>query len=206
MGGTPIANRILLHPVVGAMTALVIVTAISLLMGRTLNPVIIVCLMLIGTGIGLIVGRFGKMGPFQGEFGSPWFEADLGEMLRREVARSSRFDRELSIVVIRQSGGQPVEWEQQVREADQVIACRNGWYMLVLAETGKDGAQRMIERATADVEAEIQAVIMDPSVTHHDPHKLGAALLDLVRNPPPLEPAAPVIVRRDTDRLRWPAG
>lgn len=206
MGGTSIGNRVLLHPVVGAVSALVIVVLVSMLVGRAVNTAVIIGLMLIGIGVGLVIARFGKMGPFQGEFGSPWFEADLGEILRREVARASRFDRELSIVVVRQMGGRPVEWERQVREADMVVACRNGWYLFVLAETGKDGAQRMIERATADIEGEIQAVIMDPSVTHHDPRKLGTALLELVRNPPPLEPATPVVVRRDTDRLRWPAG
>ncbi len=206
MGSTSLGSRVLLHPVVGAISALVIVVLATFLVGRALNPAIVVGMMLIGIGIGLVVARFGKMGPFQGEFGSPWFEADLGEMLRREVARAARFDRELSIVVVRQVDGQPVVWDRHVREADQVIACRNGWHLLVLAETGKDGAQRMIERAITGAEIQIQAVIMDPSVTHLDPRKLGAALLELVRNPPPLEPVAPVMVRRDTDRLRWPAG
>lgn len=206
MEPTPFTNRILLHPLVGAISALVVVLLASLLLGSSPHPAITIGLMLIGTGIGLVVARFGNMGPFQGEFGSPWFEADLGETLRREVARSARFGRELSIVAVRQTAGQQIPWDQHIREADQAVACRNGWTLMILAETGKDGAQRMVERATAGISAEIQAVIMDPSVTHHDPRKLGAALLELVRNPSPLESPAPVSVRRDTDRLQWPAG
>lgn len=179
-----------------------------MLMGSVPNPGVVVGIMLIGIGVGLVVAKYGNMGPFQGEFGSPWFEVELGETLRKEVARSARFDRELSIVVVRQHSGPPVDWQTITRAADDVIACRNGWHVLILPETDKDGAQAMIERATAAVPAEMQIAIMDPTVHHHDPDKLGQSLLDLVRNPPPAQAGASshLIVQRDTDRLQWPAG
>lgn len=188
----------------GAGAALLVIIILSIVLRNMPGPGIVASLMLIGTGIGLVVARFGNAGPFQGELGSPWFEADLADILKREIARAARFDRDLSFVVVRQLGGNPVEWTDVVRDADQVFACRNGWSVLVLAETSKDGAQRMIERATVDVNARVQAVIMDPSITSHDPKKLGKALTELLRNPPDIDSTSAVAVHRSTDRLRWP--
>ncbi|HEX2283129.1 MAG TPA: hypothetical protein VHG52_15320, partial [Thermomicrobiales bacterium] len=79
-----------------------------------------------------------------------------------------------------------------------------GWRVLILPETAKDGAEYLIQRATVKAGAAVQAVVMDPSVLHHSPDKLGASVVALVRGAPePVE--TPFAVRRDTDRLRWPA-
>ena len=183
------------------------VTALSIVLGDVPNVGVISGLMLIGVGVGMVIARFGNMGPFQGEFGSPWFESELGETLRKEVARAARFDRDLSIVVLRQRSGEPLQWAEQLRQADDVIACRNGWHVLILPETGKDGAHAMLERAIEGRNVEIQAGIMDPSVSHNDPKQLGEHLLNLTRNlPEPSGAAHPAAIRRDTDRLRWPVG
>jgi hypothetical protein len=183
------------------------VGALSILMGELPNLGMISGLMLIGIGVGMVIARYGNMGPFGGEFGSPWFESELGETLRKEVARAARFDRDLSVVVLRQHSGTPVQWQEHVRQADDVIACRNGWYVLILPETDKDGAHAFLERTMVDLNIEIQAGIMDPSLSHNDPKELGDNLLDLVRNLPEASGAMqPAAIRRDTDRLRWPVG
>jgi hypothetical protein len=185
-----------------------VIFTIYLLTGTLPNAGVVVGIMLIGVGIGLVVARFGNMGPFQGEFGSPWFEVELVETLRKEVARASRFDRELSIVVARQHDGPPVSWDSLTRASDDVVVCRNGWHVVILPETDKDGAQAMVERVVAEPARKVQVVIMDPTVHHYDSDKLGAALLDLVRHAPPSQEAVQttLVVQRDTDRLRWPAG
>jgi hypothetical protein len=175
----------------------------SLFIGDMPNPGVVASVMLIGIGVGMVVARYGKMGAFQGEFGSPWFETDLSEALRKEIARAARFERELSIVIVRQQSGETIDLKEHTRQADDVIQCRNGWQVLVLPETPKEGALSMIERATSNTGAELEAVVMDPSVAHLDKWRLEEAILDLIRNPP-VENGRPVPVRRDTDRLRLP--
>lgn len=191
-----------MHPLVGALTAVAITVAAYLAIGRLPNLGFAVGMLLIGIGIGLVVARLGRVGPFEGEFGSPWFESDLCASLGREVARAARFQRELTIAVVRQRSGDAVDWRTHMRASDQVIGCRNGWFVLVLPETTKDGVEALITRTTIESSATVQAVVMDPSAIHFKPEKLGEALLRLVRDAP--EPSdTPLVVRRDTDRLRW---
>jgi xanthosine utilization system XapX-like protein len=194
-----------MHPLVGALSAAMMVGILSVILGRVPNPVVVAGIMLIGIGIGLVVARYGNVGPFQGEFGSPWFEARLSDTLRREVARAARFDRDLTIALVRTPAAGSFDWARQIREVDEAIACRGGWHVLVLPETTKDGAQTLIERVTLAAGIEVEAVIMDPSVTHSSRDRLSEALLELMRNPP-VQTEAPLLVRRDTDRLRWPTG
>jgi hypothetical protein len=193
----------MLHPVIGAVSAAAMISIVSLLLGDMPNPGVVAGLMLIGFGVGLVVARYGRMGVFQGEFGSPWFETDLSEVLRKEIARAARFERELSIAIVRQQSGATIDWKAHVRQADDVINCRNGWHVLVLPETPKDGAQSMIERASANTDAVLDAVVMDPSVAHLKKSRLEESILDLIRNPPTAEGQS-LPVRRDTDRLRLP--
>lgn len=189
-------------PLVGALTAVLVTVAPYVAFGVMPNLGIVIGMLLIGIGIGLVVARLGRVGPFQGEFGSPWFESDLCASLGREVSRAARFQRELTIAVVRQCSGQAIDWQAQVRASDQVVGCRNGWFVLVLPETNKDGVEAFIARVTFERHAEVQAVVMDPSAIHFKPEKLGEALLRLVRDAP--EPSdTPLVVRRDTDRLRW---
>lgn len=179
------------------------ISIVSLFLGDMPNPGVVASVMIIGIGVGMVVARYGKMGAFQGDFGSPWFETDLSGVLRKEIARAARFERELSIVIVRQLSGEPIDLKALTRQADGVIQCRNGWHVLVLPETPKDGALSMIERASANAGAELEAVVMDPSVAHLDKWRLEEAILDLIRNPP-VEDGRPIPVRRDTDRLRLP--
>lgn len=176
----------------------------AVLLDRVPNPGLVAGLLVVVIGSALILIRIGRLGPVQGEFGSPWFESDLCEMLRREVARSARFDRDLTIAIVRQHSGRDIDWASSARAADEVVRCRNGWYVLVLPETAKNGAERLIQRVTLEAGAAVQAVVMDPSIVHNNPERMGEAILKLVRSAPePLE--TPFAVRRDTDRLRWPA-
>jgi len=193
-----------MHPTVGAVLAGVMIGLLYVLLGRVPNSGLILGLLVIGVGVGLVVARWRRLGPCQGELGSPWFESDLCEMLRHEVARSARFDRELTVAVVRERDGNNINWTESIRAADKVVACRNGWHVLVLPETGKDGAEALIERVTLESGATVQAVVMDPSVVHSRPDDIGEGLVQLVREAP--EPSdRPFVVRRDTDRLRWPA-
>lgn len=191
-----------MHPLVGALTAAVIVAGSYFTLGEFPNPGFAAGLFLIGIGTGLVIARLGRIGPFEGEFGSPWFESDLCASLGREVSRAARFERDLTIAVVRQRGGEPIDWQSSMRASDQVIACRNGWQILVLPETHKDGVESFITRTTLENNARVQAVVMDPSVIYFKPERLGDALLRLVRDAP--EPSEmPLVIRRDTDRLRW---
>ena len=140
----------MLHPVVGAVSAAAMISIVSLFLGDMPNPGVVASVMIIGIGVGMVVARYGKMGAFQGDFGSPWFETDLSGVLRKEIARAARFERELSIVIVRQLSGEPIDLKALTRQADGVIQCRNGWHVLVLPETPKDGALSMIERASAN--------------------------------------------------------
>lgn len=201
MGGIPINDRTLMHPLVGALTAVLITVVSYFALDDWPNLGFMIGLLLTGVGVGLVVARLGRVGPFEGEFGSPWFESDLCASLGREAARAARFQRELTIAVVRQRSGETIDWNAQMRASDQIIGCRNGWFVLVLPETTKDGVEALITRTTAESSARVQAVVMDPSAIHFKPERLGEALLRLVRDAP--EPSsAPLVVRRDTDRLR----
>ncbi len=202
MGEISIKNRTLANLLLGAVVAVVTTVLMYFVIELMPNPGLVAGVLLIGIGIGLVITRWSRVGPFEGELGSPWFESDLCASLGREVARSARFQRELTIAVVRQRSGEPIDWQSQLRASDQMISCRSGWIVLVLPETNKDGVEALVSRLTFENHAEVQAVVMDPAAIHYKPERLSEALLRLVRNAPEAS-ATPLVVRRDTDRLRW---
>src|SRR3954452_12084608 len=89
------------------------------------NPVIVVGVMLMSVGATMVVGRFSRLGPFDGELGSPWFENEVRETLLYEADRAMRYGRELTVAAVRR--GPAIEsWEPAIRSVDSAIACRHG--------------------------------------------------------------------------------
>lgn len=145
-----ITDRGLLYPVLGLATATSFVLAFQLTSGRYPHPVLIANLYLVGLGIGLVVARVGRLGPYGGFLGSPWKETMINTVVARESARALRFGRDLTIVGAQLVDSKDLDLRQVIRATDQLIDCRNGWKVIVLPETDSDGARMVLHRLYAE--------------------------------------------------------
>jgi hypothetical protein len=92
----------------------------------------------------------------------PWFEHHLRATLLRETARAARFQRELTIMAIRQSKAGRLNWRSLTRQTDELMRCRGGWVVLVLPETTEDGAVTLLRRASLGCCESVQAIVLSP--------------------------------------------
>jgi hypothetical protein len=151
---------------------------VHLFTGSYPNPVIIANLYLMGLGLGLVVARVGRLGPFEGLLGSPWFEAGIQELLTREAARALRYERDLTVVALRSTSGRKIDFQRNVRATDQVVSCRDGWHLLVLPETDRVSALLLLRQICA--ETVIQAALVAPDA-ERPRHRIETELLALMR-------------------------
>src|SRR5690606_8601541 len=135
-----ITDRGLLYPILGVATVSAVILSTLFVSGNLPSPITIANLYLMGLGIGLVVARIGRLGPFEGILGSPWFESRVQETLARETARALRYDRDLTVVAIRPAPGQRLELQRSIRATDQLVRCRGGWNLLILPETDQASA------------------------------------------------------------------
>jgi len=169
----------MVYPLVGALTAACMISLAVLTTGRAPDLIAAASLMLIGVGVGLIVARFGRLGPFGGRFGTPWFESHLRDTLTRESARASRFQRELTILAVRETSVGALDRRALLRKTDETFHCQNGWTVIVLPETGGDGALCLLRRATAGRPEDVQAILLSPSAFGWNGDALGRELTAL---------------------------
>lgn len=177
------SDRGLMFPIIGAVIMSIVVFLIRLGTGHFPSPVLLVSLYLIGIGSGLVRARLDRLGPFDGQLGSPWFESDLHAALTREVARALRFRRQLTVAAVRTEGGPGVDWSDYLRLADQAFHCRNGWSILILAETSTEGAARMMERVEVDLGREIHGALLAPDANLPIAEQIERDLLALLTDP-----------------------
>lgn len=169
----------MVYPLVGALTAACMISLAVLTTGRAPNLIAAVSLLLVGIGAGLIVARFGRLGPFDGRLGAPWFESHLRDTLFRESARAARFQRELSILAVRQTSAGALSWRTLTRPTDEAFHCRNGWTVIMLPETTGEQALTLLRRATVDHPEMVQAILLSPNAFGWNGEALGHALTEL---------------------------
>jgi hypothetical protein len=177
------SDRGLMFPIIGAVITTIIVFLFRLGTGHFPNPILLASLYLIGVGSGLIRARLDRLGPFDGLLGSPWFESDLHAALTREVARSLRFRRELTVAAVRTESDAGFDWSDYLRLADQSFKCRNGWSVLILVETSLEGASRMMERVEVELGREIHGALLTPDANLPVAKQIERDLMALLTDP-----------------------
>jgi len=179
-GGTvEITDRGLLYPVLG-LTAASIVTALhQLIAGEYPGLVTIANIYVFGLGFGLILARFGRLGPFGGILGLPWQETRIEEILDRESARAIRYGRNLTVVALRPMDKARLEIHRGIRETDQHLVCRNGWNVLILPETDRDSTVFLLRQICGT--RPVMAALASPD-PDRPRHRIGPALLAQMRS------------------------
>ncbi len=152
--------------------------AAQLLTGEYPHSITIANLYLVGLGLGLVVARIGRLGPFEGTLGTPWFEGRIQELLNRETARALRYERELTIVALRPASGEKLKLERGIRATDQAIRCRDGWSLLVLPETDRASALLLLRQICAG--SSVHAALVSPDA-ERPRHRIETDLLELIR-------------------------
>lgn len=177
------SDRGLMFPIIGAVVTTIIVFLFRFGTGHFPNPILLASLYLIGVGSGLIRARLDRLGPFDGQLGSPWFESDLHAALTREVARALRFQRQLTVAAVRTEGSSGIDWSDHLRLADQAFTCRNGWSILILVETSLDGAARMMERVEIELGSELHGALLVPDAGPQIAGQIERDLMALLTDP-----------------------
>jgi hypothetical protein len=149
-------------------------------LGDRVSSVVYYALLLIGLGAALVTVRIGRLGPFEGELGSLRLEMALRDRVMREADRAIRYDRDFSIIAIRQPGAEQ-RWRATVRNADDIIAFRRGLIILLLPETSRGGALMLLRRSMMESPAPIQAALVSAPLDGRSGDELLDALLELVR-------------------------
>jgi hypothetical protein len=173
-------NEIVLA-IVSALTGAGLAYSARMGLGGSPSPVVYYSLIIIGLGAALVVIRYGRLGPFQGEFGSPTLENRLREEIVRETERATRYGRAFTLVAVRQTGGKPVQWSSAVRRVDDVVSCRRDFHMLFLPETSPDGALDLLRRARELYSATLDAAIVSCPEDGRSGDDLALRILDAVR-------------------------
>jgi|GEM_PF-6509987 len=149
-------------------------------LGDLVTPVVYYALMIVGLGGALVTLRIGRIGPFEGELGSLRLEMELRDRILREADRASRYDRDFSILAIRQPGA--AEWlRSSVRTADDMIVCRRGMVVLLLPETSRGGALMLLRRAMMESPAPVQAALVSLPLDGQNGDELLESLMTLIR-------------------------
>jgi hypothetical protein len=145
-GNVEISDRGLIHPIFGLATATIITGSYQLISGHFPDPIAIANLYLVGLGLGLVIARIGRLGPFGGILGSPWQEARIEELLTREVARARQYGRDLSVVAVKPLDKSKFDIRKSIRATDELLVCHNNWHIIVLPETDREGASLLLRR------------------------------------------------------------
>lgn len=148
--------------------------------GDRVSPVVFYALLIVGVGSALVTVRVGRLGPFEGELGSLRLEMDLRDRIMREADRAARYDRDFSILAIRQPGAAE-RWRSTVRGADDLVVCRRGLVILLLPETSRGGTLMLLRRSMMESPAPVQAALVSSPLDGRGGDELLDALLVLVR-------------------------
>jgi hypothetical protein len=154
------------------------------------NLALISGIIIMSVGLGLVAARFSRLGPFEGELGAPWFENDLRETLSWEYDRAARYGRIVTVLLIQRHSNAP-HWDAIVRAVDRVIDCRNGWTVLILPETTRDGADSMLARLN-EHGAIVQSSVLQFPMDVESRDELPQVVTDVIRRRTPRASGAPV--------------
>lgn len=149
-------------------------------LGDRVTPVVYYALLAIGLGGALVTLRIGRLGPFEGELGSMRLEMDLRDRIMREADRATRYDRDFSILAIRQPGAAD-RLREAVRTADDMVICRRGMVILLLPETSRGGALMLLRRAMLEWPAPVQAALVSAPLDGRTGDELLESLMTLIR-------------------------
>jgi hypothetical protein len=176
-GNVEISDRGFIHPIFGVATATVITGAYQLISGHFPDPISIANLYLVGLGLGLVIARIGRLGPFGGFLGSPWHEARIEEVLTRETARARQYGRDLSVVAVKPLGKSKFDIRKSIRATDELLVCHNNWYLVVLPETDHEGASLLLRRICGTRPVVSAQTTLD---AHRPRQRMDAELFDLL--------------------------
>jgi hypothetical protein len=164
-----------------ATVGVMLACGIYLILGDWPSPVIYYSAILIGVGGALVGVRYGRLGPFEGELGSPGLETLLRERIDHEVSRASRYGRELTILAVRSRAGRAIDWSNRVRAIDHVVHCRKGVVVLLLPETSSVEGLKLLRRFNDAAAEPLRAVLVSWPADGATADDLSAHLLGLIR-------------------------
>lgn len=176
-----INDRGLIYPVLGLLSASLVIVGYKSVAGEALAAVSSFSVILVGFGGGLVLARIGNLGPFDGTFGPPWMENNLQDLIVRETARAIRFGRDLTIVAAREPNRrQTIDWNRYIRLCDRAIRCRDGWTLLIFPETTEAESVVALQRVRLEANRGFEAVLVTPQQGREDPYHLGDELQKLI--------------------------
>jgi hypothetical protein len=176
-----VRGKEILYAVTCALVGAALACSAELMLGSWPSPVIDYSLIIMGLGAALVTIRYGRLGPFQGEFGSPRLETDVRTEIGRETERAVRYGRCFTVVAVRQTAGPAVRWSSVVRRVDDVVTCRGNLRLLFLPETDPEGALDLLRRARELYSATLEAALVACPDDGRSGDDISLQLLALVR-------------------------
>lgn len=120
--------------------------------GSTLpSPVVYFTVAIVLVGAALVLARYDRLGPFDGELGPPRAEAAIRELILRESQRALRYGGEFAVLVTRRTDRGSVNSSRIIRGSDTVVECRKRQSLIVLPQTTREGATQLATRLDASL-------------------------------------------------------
>lgn len=145
------------------------------------TPVVSYSLVIVAMGTALVVVRINRLGAFEGELGSPRHESMIRDLIGNETERSVRYGREFTVVLIHQPRATVEDWRRYTRGSDAIIRCNRGLVLLILPETGSEGAMFLLRRLPMPAVSSVQAALVSCPDDGRNAQTLCTTLLTLVR-------------------------
>ncbi|HUG16200.1 MAG TPA: hypothetical protein VMM78_14440 [Thermomicrobiales bacterium] len=180
------------------LSGVVIAMGTFVALGGEPSPVLSLSMIVIGLGAALVVVRYGRLGPFQGAFGTPPVETAIRDRMRREIERATRYGHEFTVLALRQKSRRPRSMPSILRVVDDVIPCRRGVTLILLPETPSEGALRIHDRISEAMTEPTFAAIVSCPDDGTTTEELVAKLLTLIRSD--AQPGDVVRYDRERDR------
>jgi hypothetical protein len=180
-GKQSMRGKEVLFALVCALTGAALAYVIRVAWGSWPSPVVYYSMIVIGLGGALVTVRYGRLGPFEGEFGPPGVETQIREQLSRETSRAMRFGREFTVLAVRPEGRASLDWSRAVRLVDQVIYCRRGVVLVLLPETTVEGGMMLLRRVSGMTDVPLRAVLVNWPDDGRTGDELARHLLKLIR-------------------------
>lgn len=164
-----------------AFAGVFVVFALTLLGDRLPSPVVYFTGAIVVLGTALVLVRYDRLGPFQGEFGPPGHESTVRDLIVRESQRALRYGGEFAVLVVRFPKGVAPRWHRVIRASDTVVPCRRGQSIVVLPEMTREGATQLASRLDAAAGASVSLALIHFPGDDIAEEELCPALLQLVR-------------------------
>lgn len=115
------------------------------------SPVVYFTVAIVVLGVALVLVRYDRLGPFEGELGPPRSEGAIRDLILRESQRALRYGGEFAVLVARRPDNGTANWSRIVRGSDTVVECRKRQSLIVLPQTTREGAVQLAARLDASL-------------------------------------------------------